>query len=97
MILAANKSEGRGHTEAIAEAYRLGFGEALALSAEHNIGTDDLLEALAEFGEEPDSDPAQDTDEPEQELEEDRPLRLAIVGRPNVGKARAWSQSRLLE
>jgi GTP-binding protein len=87
VILAANKSEGRGHTEAIVEAYRLGFGEALALSAEHNLGTDDLLEALAEFDEESDSDPAQDTDEPEQELEEDRPLRLAIVGRPNVGKS----------
>jgi GTPase len=85
VVLAANKSEGRGHTETIAEAFRLGFGEALALSAEHNLGTDDLLGAIATFDDEP--EPAQDIEEPARELEEDRPLRLAIVGRPNVGKS----------
>ncbi len=85
VILAANKSEGRGHTETIADAYRLGFGEALALSAEHNLGIDSLIEALepfaGEIGEDID-DQATDDETPE-----DRPLRLAIVGRPNVGKS----------
>src|ERR1044072_7747921 len=52
VILAANKCEGR--TEPPAEAYGLGFGEAIAISAEHNLGMEDLvaaLEALAPAGE----------------------------------------------
>jgi GTP-binding protein len=80
VILAANKCEGRIGDTAIADAYSLGFGEALALSAEHNLGMAELEEALAPFANEPvtedaESDPA------------DKPLRLAIVGRPNVGKS----------
>ena len=81
VILAANKCENRAHTDAIAEAYRLGFGEALAISAEHNLGTEDLLDALRPFAEEPADE------EPAPEEPADRPLRLAIVGRPNVGKS----------
>ena len=83
VILVANKCEGRAQQAAITDAYRLGFGEALALSAEHNLGTDELIEALEAFAEEPE-------DQPEAEETEDlkaRPLRLAIVGRPNVGKS----------
>ena len=80
VILAANKCEGRAHKDAIAEAYSLGFGEAIALSAEHNLGMDELRDALLPFTEE---------GEPEATPEEapDRPLRLAIVGRPNIGKS----------
>jgi len=85
VILVANKSEGRGHTETIADAYRLGFGEALALSAEHNLGTDSLIEALEPFADQIEQDVADGTEEAENP--EDRPLRLAIVGRPNVGKS----------
>jgi GTP-binding protein len=76
VILAANKAEGRAASDTVTEAYRLGFGEALTISAEHNRGIDELIEAL---------------DAPEEEAPEaedaDRPLRLAIVGRPNVGKS----------
>jgi GTP-binding protein len=83
VILVANKSENRMHTETIADAYRLGFGEALAVSAEHNLGIDNLVDALTPFGEEAvDEDSA-----PEREDMQDRPLRLAIAGRPNVGKS----------
>ncbi len=85
VILAANKSEGRGHVETIADAYRLGFGEALALSAEHNLGIDGLIEALEPFAGEIGEDI--DDQATEEETPEDRPLRLAIVGRPNVGKS----------
>ncbi len=81
VILAANKCEGRAQEQAISEAYRLGFGEAVAVSAEHNLGTAELLEALAPFGPEEEESP------PETEEAPDRPLRLAIVGRPNVGKS----------
>ena len=82
VILAANKCEGRSGKEGLLEAYRLGFGEAIALSAEHALGLSELEDALAPFAEE---------SEPE-ETEEDKPLRLAIVGRPNVGKSSLFNR-----
>src|SRR6266404_92520 len=100
VILAANKCEGR--IEPPAEAYGLGFGEAIAISAEHNLGMENIvaaLEALAPAGdaeekeeeteEEEDADFSED-DEPQEDIVVnylDRPLRLALVGRPNVGKS----------
>jgi len=99
VILAANKCEGR--VEPPAEAYGLGFGEAIAISAEHNLGMENIvaaLEALAPAGdaeeeeeetEEEDEEFSED-DEPEEDIVVnylDRPLRLALVGRPNVGKS----------
>jgi len=80
VILAANKSEGRAGLVGQAESYRLGFGEPVVLSAEHGLGLVELREAIAPFV----------TEGPEEESEEEdtkRPLRLAIVGRPNVGKS----------
>jgi GTP-binding protein len=87
IILTANKSEGRGHTETISDAYRLGFGEAVAVSAEHNLGIEDLIDALSSFA--PEAGQNIDIEELEEVSEEPekRPLRLAIVGRPNVGKS----------
>src|SRR5262245_24640868 len=83
VILAVNKSEGRAAEPALYEAYALGLGEPLAISAEHDIGTGDLAEAIelacrehASGGEE----------EARAEATE-HPLRIAIVGRPNVGKS----------
>jgi GTP-binding protein len=83
IILVANKAEGRAHTETIADAYRFGFGEALALSAEHNLGIEQLVEALEPFAEVSDGEAPVE----EEEDVENRPLRLAIAGRPNVGKS----------
>jgi len=91
VILAVNKAEGRDHVDTLADAYRLGFGEGLPLSAEHNLGIDALIDALLAFAPEDDregpevADPEDDT--PEEDDAADRPLRLAIVGRPNVGKS----------
>ncbi|HXJ02739.1 MAG TPA: ribosome biogenesis GTPase Der [Micropepsaceae bacterium] len=83
VILAANKCEGTKADAGANEAYALGFGEPIALSAEHGLGLAELSEALSAHV--PD---APDTDETEEPAEpEDRPLRLAIVGRPNVGKS----------
>jgi GTP-binding protein len=92
VVLAANKSEGRAAAETVADAYRLGFGEAIALSAEHALGMDELAEALSAFAEEEAEEPVIEEEEEEEKSEEDgnaadRPLRLAIVGRPNVGKS----------
>ena len=76
--IAVNKSEGRAPETAVAEFHELGLGEPVAISATHGDGVSDLLEAvLAEF---PD-----DGQEPEDEAA--RHPRVAIVGRPNVGKS----------
>ena len=81
VLLVANKAEGRGGAAAAMEAYELGLGDPIAVSAEHNEGVGALHEAVAEaLGEAPE-DEEEDADDP------DRPLRLAIVGRPNAGKS----------
>jgi GTP-binding protein len=85
VILAANKSEGKSHRSFEAESLALGFGEPVALSAEHGIGLAELREALAPFADDdPDTDQSENAEDAEPEK---RPLRLAIVGRPNVGKS----------
>ncbi len=83
VLLIANKAEGRGGMAAAMEAFELGLGTPIAVSAEHNEGLGALHEAVAEaLGEAPDEDEEEDAgDDPE------RPLRLAIVGRPNAGKS----------
>ena len=79
VILAANKAEGKAGEAGIMEAFSLGFGEAIALSAEHGEGVVDLFEHLRPWVE-------RDEDEDEEEAGEG-PLKLAIVGRPNAGKS----------
>jgi GTP-binding protein len=83
VLLIANKAEGRGGMAAAMEAFELGLGTPIAVSAEHNEGLGALHEAVAEaLGEVPEEDEEEDVgDDPE------RPLRLAIVGRPNAGKS----------
>ena len=82
VLLVANKAEGRGGMAAAMEAFELGLGDPIAVSAEHNEGLGALHEAVAEaLGEEPAETEEEDADDPE------RPLRLAIVGRPNAGKS----------
>jgi len=81
VIVAANKAEGRGGEAGRLEAYKLGLGDPIALSAEHGEGLADLFEALR---------PHVDRDDAEQDEAEDAeggPLKLAIVGRPNAGKS----------
>jgi GTP-binding protein len=79
VILLANKAEGRGQMPGVLEAYELGFGEPLPVSAEHGEGLDTLHDALLAYAEE----------KPGAEGEErgDGPLRLAIIGQPNAGKS----------
>ncbi len=76
VLLVANKAEGRGGAQAAMEAYSLGLGEPLAVSAEHGEGLASLMSEIAERLPEP-----QETDDL------NRPLHLAIVGRPNAGKS----------
>ncbi len=77
VLLVANKAEGRGGDAAAMEAFSLGLGEPLAMSAEHGDGLADLMTEIAE------RIPAQE----EGEAEANRPLKLAIIGRPNAGKS----------
>jgi GTP-binding protein len=96
VILVANKCEGRAGQTGLAEAHALGLGAPIPFSAEHGEGLSDLHEALARHiepmpEEEDDEDQEAELSEEEQaaadaELEK-RPLLLAIVGRPNVGKS----------
>src|SRR5688572_7839566 len=89
VIVAANKAEGRGGEAGRLEAYALGLGDPIALSAEHGEGIVDLFEALRPLieGEErvPHPDPLPRAGEGEDD--ELGPLKLAIVGRPNAGKS----------
>lgn len=79
VILIANKCEGALRLPGESEAYALGLGEPIALSAEHAIGLDLLYDALvAQMGA---------ADAPPVELKEARPVRIAVVGRPNAGKS----------
>jgi GTPase len=97
VIVVANKCEGRAGRTGLAEAHALGFGDPIPVSAEHGEGLSDLHEAMARLipvFEEPEED-----EDAEPEVVSDkhaeaaaaaaakRPLMLAIVGRPNVGKS----------
>ncbi len=121
VILAANKAEGRKGEQGVNEAYELGLGEPIPISAEHGEGMADLYAAVLAHAEpelpeaEPEPDPApkpkpriaaaavddgEDDDDDDEEFDLDaefidpdddeddaKPLRLAIVGRPNAGKS----------
>ena len=84
VILAANKSEGRAAEPGFYEAFALGLGEPLPVSAEHGLGIGDVTDAIAQAYEARDGEAGA---EAETEGEGARPLRIAIVGRPNVGKS----------
>src|SRR5215472_2848253 len=77
VVLLANKAEGRAALPAIGEAYRLGLGDPVPVSAEHGEGLADLYDCLAPFSRSGETDA----------VGSDKPLQLAIVGRPNVGKS----------
>jgi GTP-binding protein len=95
VILVSNKSEGRAGADGFYEAFQLGLGEPIPISAEHGEGIGELAEAmLAAFGLKPIVRKRRSKDDPiEPEpgvIEADatsRPIRVAIVGRPNSGKS----------
>jgi GTP-binding protein len=95
IILVANKSESRAAIPGIAETHRLGLGEPVAISAEHGEGLADLLTAMKEHAPPDSIAPAEEADTEDSEAEqageegaeEVRPIKLAVVGRPNVGKS----------
>ena len=77
ILLVVNKAEGRAGSNAALEAYSLGLGDPVAVSAEHGDGLADLMLEIADRLPEPQ----------EPDPDEANPLKLAIVGRPNAGKS----------
>lgn len=119
VLVAANKAEGEAGAAGVAEAYGLGLGEPIPLSAEHGEGMEDLYRALAPVAEEfaarmereaalaARAEPAADADASDDEappadlaVSPDRPVQIAVVGRPNAGKStlvnRILGEDRLL-
>ena len=86
VILAVNKCEGRRGEDGAVEAWSLGLGEPVPVSAAHGEGVSDLYARLAELCE-TDTDVEVDPDAELEDQEDNAPLRLAVVGRPNVGKS----------
>ena len=78
--LAVNKAEGLDQDMVSGEFYALGLGDPIAISAAHGDRISSFMdEVLAPF--------AEDVDEPQAETDADKPLRIAVIGRPNVGKS----------
>jgi len=84
LLLVANKTESAKRDANLLEFHELGLGDPISISAEHGEGIsallDHVLDELRQLPQKPEDDPSDDE-------AEDRPLRLAIVGRPNVGKS----------
>jgi len=102
VVLVANKSEGKAGELGAMESYALGLGDPVQISAEHGEGLSELYDALRAIMPEPDVE-AEDDEDIDGLTEEDfskRPIRVAIVGRPNAGKStfinRLLGEDRLL-
>jgi GTP-binding protein len=80
VIVAANKIDSGRDLALAAEFHRLGLGEPVAVSATQGLGTGDLLDRIVSAG-------PVETDQPELGDEGEEPIRLAVIGRPNVGKS----------
>ena len=78
VLVAANKIDSARDIPLAAEFHSLGLGEPIPVSAAQGLGTGDLLDRIVELG------PAE---EPEGGEDDERPVRLAVIGRPNVGKS----------
>jgi GTPase len=98
VILAANKAEGAAADAGVIEAYGLGLGEPIRLSAEHGEGLNDLYSVLMPLADGFEERAAEDAPEVDVAIDEDdpdaprvptakKPLQIAVVGRPNAGKS----------
>lgn len=103
VVLVANKAEARGAQGGMLEAWELGLGEPVPVSAEHGLGMPDLRDAVVEalgaetvFGDDGEDDEetaasdvliGEDIADPGPAYDETKPLRIAVVGRPNAGKS----------
>jgi GTP-binding protein len=82
-VLIANKMEGKAGESGRYDAYALGLGDPVGISAEHNEGMPDLYDALRAALPKQTAEQIEAADKPDEE----KPIRVAIVGRPNAGKS----------
>ena len=87
VIVVANKCEGGAGQGGLLETYGLGLGDPVALSAEHGEGLDGLYQALLPFASPGDGEETDAGGEAADDAWKTKPLKLAIVGRPNAGKS----------
>ena len=87
VVLMGNKAEGAAAEPGLMEAFALGFGEPIAFSAEHGQGLADLFQGIRPHIERDEDEFEEETDEDDEEADDNAPLKLAIVGRPNAGKS----------
>jgi len=99
VFLAANKAEGSAADAGVLEAYSLGLGEPIRMSAEHGEGMNDLYTALVPIADKFAERAKQDAPEVDVDIEDgprkpskSRPLQIAVVGRPNAGKSTLINQ-----
>ncbi|WP_343732466.1 ribosome biogenesis GTPase Der [Duganella sp.] len=81
VILVVNKAEGMRYTAVVADFYELGLGEPAVISSAHGDGVADLVELALDTAFE------QRPEDPEELEKSDRGVKIALVGRPNVGKS----------
>jgi GTP-binding protein len=96
VILAANKGEGAAADAGVLEAWNLGLGEPVRISAEHGEGMAELLSILMPISDTFEERAKQNAPETDLELDEDgniinevssKPMQIAVIGRPNAGKS----------
>ena len=107
VILAANKGEGSAADAGVIEAYSMGLGEPIRMSAEHGEGLNDLYAQLMPIADQfaaqadtntPETDVVLDVDVDDDDIEDyvaptaAKPLQVAVVGRPNAGKSTLINQ-----
>lgn len=99
VALVANKCEGRASDSGYLEAFSLGFGEPIAVSAEHGLGIPDIADAIRTAMPDKNENETRSVDEQETQ-EREKPLPIAIIGQPNAGKStlvnRLIGQERML-
>ena len=81
VLVLANKAEGKAGEAGALDAFALGFGDPIEISAAHGEGMSDLYAAVVQAAPEEDEEDEADADEA------DKPIRIAVIGRPNAGKS----------
>ncbi len=91
VVLVANKADVKTAINNMSDFYRFGFDEAIPVSSEHGIGMtllqNKIIELTRDFPQYDDMVPVTDADEHDGRNDKNKPIRIGVVGRPNVGKS----------